>query len=354
MDLRALKIPIVQAPLAGGASTPRLAAAIAHAGGLGFLAAGYKTPGSLAADIRELRSLTDGPFGVNVFAPPAPPADGAAEALAAYAAALHAEATRYGVNAGEPRHDDDSFQAKLELLLAERPAVVSFTFGYPDREILDELRAAGSDAWIAVTTPEEAQTAAQAGADALVVQGTEAGGHRGGFSDPPEGEQLPLLTLLRMVAARTTLPLVGAGGIADGATLAAVLTAGAAAGQIGTALMLAPEAGTSAPHRAALKRETATALTRAFSGRQARGIVNRFMLEHESETPAVYPDVNHMTSPIRAAAVAAGDAEAINLWAGQAHALGQEAPAAEIARMLAADARAAAAATAARLGLASS
>jgi nitronate monooxygenase len=147
---------------------------------------------------------------------------------------------------------------------------------------------------------------------------------------------------------------VGAGGIADGATLAAVLTAGAAAGQIGTALMLSPEAGTSAPHRAALKRETATALTRAFSGRQARGIVNRFMLEHESEAPLAYPDVNYITAPIRAAARAASDPEALNLWAGQAHALAREAPAAEIAQMLVAEARAATAATAARLELASS
>jgi nitronate monooxygenase len=354
MELRALKLPIVQAPLAGGPSTPRLAAAIAQAGGLGFLAAGYKTPDALAADIRELRSLTGAPFGINIFVPPAPPDDGSAEAVARYAAGLEGEEARYGVSAGVPRHDDDHFDAKLELVLAEPPAVVSFTFGYPDREILDQLRAAGSDVWITVTTLDEAQTAAQAGVDALVVQGTEAGGHRGSFSDPPQGEQLPLLTLLRMVAGRTSLPLVGAGGIADGATLAAVLTAGAAAGQIGTALMLSPEAGTSAPHRAALKRETATALTRAFSGRQARGIVNRFMLEHESEAPLAYPDVNYITAPIRAAARAASDPEALNLWAGQAHALAREAPAAEIAQLLVAEARAATAATAARLELASS
>jgi nitronate monooxygenase len=230
----------------------------------------------------------------------------------------------------------------------ERPAVVSFTFGCPDATVVARLHASGSDVWVTVTIPDEAEQAAAAGADALVVQGLEAGGHRGGFSDPPDAEEVGLLALLALVRARLALPLVAAGGIADGAAVAAVLCAGAAAAQLGTALMLTPEAGTPAPQRAALSQRGQTALTRAFTGRSARGIVNRFMREH-TEAPVAYPDVHHLTAPIRAAARAAGDAEAINLWAGQAHELARSAPAAEIVEAIANDARARVATVAARL-----
>jgi nitronate monooxygenase len=154
---------------------------------------------------------------------------------------------------------------------------------------------------------------------------------------------------LRLLAARVELPLLAAGGISDGAAVAAVLCAGASAAQVGSALMLAPEAGTSQPHRDALAAGGRTALTRAFSGRQARGVVNRFMREHGGRAPAAYPDVHHLTSPIRAAARKAGDAEAINLWAGQAHELARQAPAAEIVTGLADDARRTIAALANRL-----
>ena len=198
-----------------------------------------------------------------------------------------------------------------------------------------------------VTTPGEAAAAARAGADALVVQGVEAGGHRGGFDDRAPGD-LTLLVLLQLVAAEVDLPLVASGGIATGRGLAAVLAAGAAAGQLGTALLLAPEAATSAPHRAALADPaTPTALTRAFTGRLARGLANRFLREHE-DAPSAYPDVHHLTAPVRAAARAAGDPGAINLWAGQAHGLAREEPAGALARRLAAEAREALAAAAAQ------
>ncbi|MGO9322340.1 MAG: NAD(P)H-dependent flavin oxidoreductase [Solirubrobacteraceae bacterium] len=337
MDLGDLREPIVQAPLAGGASTPRLAAAVSEAGGLGFLAAGYKTTDAVREDIRELRSLTGEAFGVNVFAPPA--RAGGDEALARYAARLRAEADRYGVALGEPRHDDDEFLAKLELLAAERVAIVSFTFGCPHADVLARLYEAGCDVWVTVTNPDEAVEARAAGADALVVQGFEAGGHRGYFVDGPDAEDLGLLAALRLVASRVDLPLVAAGGIADGASVAAVMCAGAVAAQLGSALMLTPEAGTSELHRAALAESSATRLTRAFSGRQARGIVNRFMEEHSADAPIAYPDVHHLTTPIRAAARAGGDAQAINLWAGQAHALAQAEPAADVVRRLGAEAR---------------
>jgi nitronate monooxygenase len=347
LDLLALHAPIVQAPLAGGPSTPALAAAVADAGGLGFLAAGYKAVDAVAKDIRELRELSAAPFGVNIFAPPAAAPDPAT--VAAYANSLVADGSRYGVEPGPPRHDDDGFDDKLALMERERPAVVSFTFGLPARAAVDRMHAVGCDVWVTVTSPAEAQEAADVGADGLVVQGLEAGGHRGGFTDPPQSEEFGLLVLLRLIAQTTSLTLIASGGIADGRTVAAVLCAGAAAAQIGTALMLSPEAGTSPAHRRALQEQRATALTRAFSGRRARGLVNRFMVEHEADAPVAYPDVHWVTTPIRAAAREAGDAEAINLWAGQAYALAREQPAAEIVRSLASEAQATVAALASRL-----
>jgi nitronate monooxygenase len=332
-----------------GASTPELTAAVASAGGFGFLAAGYKTPDALAGDIAALRELSDAAFGVNLFAPPAPASTVDADELAAYTRRMAGEAADYGTKAGEPRHDDDRYVAKLALMAQERPAVVSFTFGCPDAGVVERLHASGSDVWVTVTSPDEAELAAGTGADALVVQGYEAGGHRGGFSDRPGAEELGLLALLALVRARVALPLVAAGGIADGAAVAAVLCAGAAAAQLGTALMLASEAGTPAPQRAALSHPGETELTRAFTGRSARGIVNRFMREHADAAPVAYPDVHHLTAPIRAAARAAGDGEAINLWAGQAHELARSAPAAEIVAAIAGEAKARVAAVAARL-----
>ncbi|HLI33295.1 MAG TPA: nitronate monooxygenase [Solirubrobacteraceae bacterium] len=347
MDLTKLAVPIVQAPLAGGASTPELAAAVNAAGGLGFLAAGYKTTGAVREDIRKLRSLSEAPFGVNIFAPPAPVRDAAA--IAAYADSLRRDAERHGTTLGDPRHDDDYFDAKVELACNEHVPVVSFTFGCPEPAVVRRLHEAGCDAWVTVTNPDEALLAQSVGADALVVQGFEAGGHRAYFTDSPDTEELGLLAALQLVRNRVGLPLVAAGAIADGTAVAAVLCAGAAAAQIGSALMLAPEAGTSEPHRAALAEEGSTRLTRAFSGRQARGIVNRFMREHDADAPAAYPDVHYLTTPIRNAARQAGDPERLNLWAGQAHALAVPAPAAEIVRGLGAEARDAAKSLALRL-----
>jgi nitronate monooxygenase len=338
MILEQLEVPIVQAPLAGGPSTPELAAAVAGAGGLGFLAAGYKQPDAVRADVDKLRELSEAPFGLNVFAPPAPPGDPAA--VAAYAEHIRGEGERFGVSPGEARHDDDHFEAKVELAAEQRVPIVSFTFGCPAAAVVQRVHEAGAEVWVTVTAPDEALIARDAGADVLVLQGFEAGGHRGYFADDDDREDLGLLPLIRRVREAVDLPLVAAGGIADGPTVAAVLCAGAAAAQLGSALMLASEAGTSEPHRRALRDDsTPTALTRAFSGRQARGIVNRFMREHNSAAPIAYPDVHHLTTPIRAAARKAGDAETINLWAGQAHALAIEAPAGEIVRTIAADAR---------------
>jgi nitronate monooxygenase len=329
MLVHELRHPIVLAPLAGGPSTPALAAAVCEAGGLGFLAAGYLGADGLRADIHALREQTTAPFGVNVFVPGSPDVD--EEAVRRYVERLRErEGARYGVEPGEPRFDDDDWDAKLRVLAEEKPPVVSFTFGCPSREVISSLAAGGSEVWVTVTDLAEARIAHAAGAHALVLQGSEAGGHRASFVDRVGAEQLGILALTRLVAHALDLPLVATGGLGDGQAVAAVLAAGAAAAQLGTAFLRAPEAGTHPAHKAALAAETPTALTRAFTGRLARGLVNRFLLDHDAAAPIGYPHIHYATAPLRGAARAAGDADGFNLWAGQAHALAEERPAAEI------------------------
>ena len=311
-----MRLPIIQAPLAGGPSTPELAAAVTGAGGLGFIAAGYLT----AARVREQLDGLPRPYGLNLFVPPAgPPVD-----VSAYAAEL-------GGELGEPRHDDDDWDAKLELALEVVPDVVSFTFGCPPVDVIGALRSAGAEVWVTVTTPEEAALAAAAGADAVVAQGVEAGGHRGSFDDGAPGE-IGLLALLQLID--TPVRRIATGGLMTRAGIEAALAAGAEAAQLGTAFLLCPEAATVPAHRDALRRPGRTALTRAFSGRLARGIENRFMREHSGLS--AYPEIHHLTSPLRAAARAAGDADGFNLWAGQGFALCRDrVPAADLVRELA-------------------
>lgn len=323
--------------MAGGPSTPALAAAVSAAGGLGFLAAGYKSADDMQADIAASRELTGAPVGVNVFLVTRTPVDEAA--LADYEKAIERDADRWQVGLGDPRFDDDALAAKLDVLCRERPSIVSFTFGCPSREVVERLHQEGIGVWVTVTDVDEALLANHVGCDALVAQGVEAGGHRGSFEDVEGVGEIALLPLLRLLAAATDLPLVASGGIVDGAGVAAVLAAGARAAQIGTGFMRCPEAATSVLHRDALAGAGETALTRAFTGRRARGIVNTFMREHGSHAPSAYPQVHHLTAPLRAAARDAGDASAINLWAGQAHSLTVERPAGDLVRRWSAEAR---------------
>jgi nitronate monooxygenase len=329
--------PIVLAPMAGGPSTPALVAAVSEAGGLGFIAGGYRRPEDLRADIDDVRSRTNAPFGVNVFVPGSPHVD--EDALAAYIVRLEPEAARLGVQLGEPRFDDDGWAPKLELLHQARVPLASFTFGCPPRETIGSLQLAGTEVWVTATDVAEARAARDAGADAIVLQGIEAGAHRAAWIDTDGLEGLGVLPLLRLVASEIELPLVAAGGLGDGQTIAGVLAAGASAAQLGTAFLRAPEAGTSDAHRQALTTERPTALTRAFTGRLARGLVNRFMVEHGEDAPIAYPHVHHMTAPLRAAARRRDDVDGFNLWAGQAHRLAKAMPAVEIVRGLAAETR---------------
>ncbi|WP_243149860.1 nitronate monooxygenase family protein [Thermaerobacter sp. PB12/4term] len=331
-----LRSPIVQAPMAGGVSTPALAAAVSQAGGLGFLAAGYKTAGAMREEIRAMRALTGAPFGVNLFVPQQVDVDLAA--VQRFRERLRAEGRHLGVEPGEPVWDDDDWEAKLEVLLREPVPVVSFTFGCPPPDVIAELKRRGSCVVVTVTTPEEAVTASRAGADALCVQGVEAGGHRASFADheSPGGEDYGLLVLLRLVRQAVSLPLIAAGGIMHGRDIAAVLVAGACAAQMGTAFLRCPESGAHPLHKAALAdpRFTATALTRAFTGRRARGLVNRFVREYSAAAPAAYPHVHFLTRPLRQAAARAGDPDGMALWAGQGFRLAREMPAGELVQQL--------------------
>lgn len=317
--------------MAGGPSTPELAAAVSNAGGLGFLAAGYRTPEAMRADIAATRRLTSRPFGVNVFMPSLDEPDPAA--VAAYRDRLAPEAARLGVEPGVPGARDDAYDAKIADLLADPPPFVGFTFGCPAPDVVRAFQDRGTTVIVTVTTAAEARQAAAA--DMLCVQGAEAGGHRGSFGNTSE-EPVPLRTLLREVGAVTRRPLIAAGGLATASDVAGVLALGAVAAQIGTAFLRCPESGANPVHKAALAdpRFTSTAITRAFSGRPARGLVNRFLTEHSPHAPAAYPDVHFVTSPLRKAAAAQGDPDGTSLWAGTSYRHATATPAAALVNHL--------------------
>jgi nitronate monooxygenase len=327
--------PVIAAPMAGGTSTPAFVEAVHHAGGLGFLAAGYKSVAAMQAEISTVRE-SGARFGMNVFVPdPAqlrPSATLLAE-LEDYRLQLLADARRYGVELAPLRvDDDDEWQGKIDALLAEPVELVSFAFGLPGADVARALQRAGSAVLATVTSTAEAVQAAEQGVDALVVQHTSAGAHSAAFL-PASGAQ-PVGTtaeLLAEVRSAVDLPLVAAGGIMDAAGLDAVLRAGAAAAQLGTAFLRTDESGARQLHKDALADPhfTQTRLTRAFTGRRARALENEFVRDHP-EAPEAYPAIHHLTAPLRAAAAAAGDPERLNLWAGSGWRQAQAGPVAVV------------------------
>jgi len=327
-----LALPLVGAPMAGGPSTPALAEAVSQAGGLGFVPGGYRTPQQLADDVTAARAAGSGPVGVNLFVPQ--PSDADMVLLDEYADLLEPLAEHYGVELGQPRlGDDDCWPEKLEVIADLRPTVVSFTFGTPQPEDLERLRALRILTVVTVTSAYEAGIALAHGADALVVQGPDAGGHRGTFAPDVRPGSEPLDDLLAEIShAHGDVPLVAAGGLGTAADVARVLKRGAVAAQVGTALLLADEAGTNPTHRAALTNPEFgnTTVTCAFSGRYARSLENDFTRTFEDVAPVGYPEINHMTTPIRAAAVALDDPHGTSLWAGTAYRSVRSGPAAEI------------------------
>jgi nitronate monooxygenase len=332
--------PVIAAPMAGGTSTPPFVAAVHRAGGLGFLAAGYKSVAAMQAEIRTVRE-SGARFGMNVFVPdPAQlaPSRAALAGLEEYRQRLGADALRYGVELPQLRlDDDDEWRGKIDALLADPVELVSFAFGLPGADVVRALQRAGSAVLATVTTAAEARRAAEQGVDALVVQHASAGGHSAAFlagvrQEPqPGGSGGTTAELLTEVRSAVGLPLVAAGGVMDAAGLDAVLRAGAAAAQLGTAFLRTDESGARPLHKDALADPhfTRTSLTRAFTGRWARALENEFVRDHP-DAPEAYPAVHHLTAPIRAAAAAAGDAERLNLWAGTGWRQAQAGPVAGI------------------------
>ena len=321
------------APMAGGPSSTDLVVAAAQAGAAGFLPAAYKTAQAMRADIEAVQAATSGAFGVNVFLPGAAATD--TTALAGYLDAITQDAAELDAALGSAAWDDDGYPAKIADLLARPVPIVSFTFGCPEPDVIGQLRAAGSSVWVTVTDDDEAAIAVRAGADCLCVQGAEAGAHRGTFTNRPGGTA-GALDLVASVRAATDVPLVAAGGIMTAADVARAHAAGAQAVQCGTAFLRCEESGAHPVYKAALAdgRYTETGVTRAFSGRPARGLLNGFMRAHQ-DAPAAYPEINNATRPMRAAAAAAGDPERMSLWAGQGYRAATAGRAGEIIEMLA-------------------
>lgn len=327
--------PLVAAPMAGGGTTVALALAVAEAGAFPFLAGGYKSAAALAAEIDELRTAGIA-FGVNLFVPAARP-DIDRHDYAAYAESLRGELESRGLEVdASPREDDDAWDAKLALLLEHPVPVVSLTFALPPAQQIAALQGVGTRVLATVTTVPEALTAVRRGADGLVVQGPGAGGHSATLDPRRDVEDGDAAALVAAVRAGTDLPLVAAGGVDGPDAVRALLEAGAEAVAVGTLLLVADEAGTSATHRAALADPafTETVITRAFTGRPARALRNDFVDRHGPEEISAYPAVHHLTRALRQDAARRGDPQALHLWAGTGWRSAEPGPAAEIIRHL--------------------
>lgn len=338
-SLTGVELPIIQAPMAGVQGSA-LAVAVSNAGGLGSLPAAMLTADTLRQELAAIRAQTDRPYNVNFFCHTPPHPDAEREA------AWHAELASYyqelgldgsAVTRGGGRAP---FNAEMaEVLEAFRPPVVSFHFGLPSAELLNRVRSWGARVLSSATTVEEALWLEARGVDAIIAQGFEAGGHRGMFLSDDLTTQVGTLALLPQIVSAVKLPVIAAGGIADARGVVAALALGAAGVQVGTAYLLCPEATTSAVHRAALKSQAArhTALTNVFSGRPARGIVNRIIRELGpiSAAAPAFPLAAPALAPLRARAESQGSGDFSPLWSGQNASGCREIPAVQLTRELA-------------------
>jgi nitronate monooxygenase len=335
-----IELPIVQAPMGGGPSTPELVAAVSNAGGLGSLGAPYLTPAQIHEAVHRVRALTEKPFAVNLFAgayqlenpiDPAPMLSILGEAHAALGLPPPAL----------PALPPDPFAAQLAAVLEARPPIFSFTFGIPSAQDLGRLRACDIAVFGTATTLEEARLLEAAGVDGILAQGAGAGAHRGTFAGPFERAMVPTIDLVRQISEAIRLPVTASGGLMDGADVARALRAGASAVALGTAFLACPESGASEPYKRAVlaARVDATVMTRAFSGRPARGLSNAFIERLRGHETAIlpYPLQNALTRAMRTAAAQRGDASFLSLWAGTGVARARALPAAELVRELASE-----------------
>lgn len=327
--------PVIQAPMGGGPTTPELVAEVCEAGGLGSVAGGYLAPAVLEAEIAEVRRRTSRPFAVNVFAPHDVETShaevaSAVERLAPYLDELGLEPPAW------PSPSTPDFDGQLEVLLATRPAVVSFTFGLLPAAAVGALHDRGAVLVGTATSVAEAQALAAAGVDVVCAQGSEAGAHRGTFATPERQATIGLTALVPAIRDAVDAPIVAAGGLMDGAGIASVLALGAEAAQLGTAFLLCPEAGTHPTHRDAIRTAgpDTTVVTTALTGRAARTIANRIVEELGDVAVPPYPVMNALTAPLRRAALEQGRADLTSLWAGQGVARATETPARELVARL--------------------
>jgi len=328
-----MNIPVVLAPMGGGPSTPELAAAVSNAGGLGSLAAAYSSPEKITEDIAKIRTLTKRPFAVNLFSPAAQePLRGDVEAVSKFLTGFH---QRLGLPSPQlPSHSIEDFEKQIDAICASKPLAVSFTFGLLPLQAMERLKAQSIFVIGTATTVDEARQLERAGVDAVVAQGGEAGAHRGTFAVPAEQALIGTVALVPQVVDAVRVPVIASGGIMDGRGILAALALGARAVQMGTAFLAAKEAGTSPAYREALlkAREDQTTVTRAFSGRMARGIENEFIIKWNDSglNNLSYPWQNAFTQQMRRAASAAKDAGLLSLWAGQGVGLIRQGSAAEL------------------------
>ncbi|HEV7318452.1 MAG TPA: nitronate monooxygenase [Ensifer sp.] len=312
-----LKYPLIVAPMAGGPSSPELVAASSAAGALGSIGAAYSNPAAIADFVEKVRARTDRPFAINLFIQHPQPqiADTMVERAMAATAQYRAELGLPAPQFAAPYEED--FDAQFEAVLRARPAGLSFVFGVLAADHMRAARAAGMLIIGTATTTEEAQALQESGVDAITLQGFEAGGHRGIFDPEAADREIRLEELLAESRRKVKVPLIAAGGIMTAADVRAALAKGASAVQMGTAFLATTEAGTSAPYRATLRgHERATRTTRAFSGRFARGVENRFMIEMAPDAVMPFPAQNKFTRDIRAASTAKGSSDFLSLWAG--------------------------------------
>jgi nitronate monooxygenase len=342
MDLRqrlGLEVPIVQAPMAG-VQASALAIAVSRAGGLGALPCAMLTPDGMREEIATIAAATDRAFNVNFFCHEPPTPDAAREA--AWRETLAPYYREFGIDAAaiRPGPGRAPFDAVAAAVIeAAKPAVVSFHFGLPSADLLGRVRATGARIVASATTVEEARWLEARGVDAIIAQGVEAGGHRGIFLSDDLTTQIGTFALVPQIVRAVRVPVIAAGGIADAAGVRAVLSLGAALAQVGTAFLRCPEATTSALHRAALASDAArhTALTNVFTGRPARGIVNRIVREVGpiGDTVPAFPLATAAIAPLRAAAERVGNGDFSPLWSGQNASGCRDIPAARLVRELA-------------------